>query len=328
MLRQHKLGEADRIVTLLTREHGLVRAVAKGVRRTRSKFGSRLEPFAHIEVQLHPGRNLDIVTQVVSIDAFATDIVSDYGRYTCACAVLETAERLAGEWRVLCADMRGRGDSAYARDSATYVPMQYVDDLRVLLEEAGIERFVAIGTSLGGIMTMLLGLTAPGLLAGAVLNDIGPVIELAGLERIKDYVGQGRSYPTWMHAARALEETQSVVFPRFEIADWLRIAKRVMTLGQNGRIVFDYDMNIAEPFAEPASLKPIDLWPAFDALEGVPLLSLRGALSDLFSAETMAEMARRRPDAEMVTVPDVGHAPTLDEPEAVAAIARLLARIA
>jgi DNA repair protein RecO (recombination protein O) len=97
VLRQHKLGEADRIVTLLTRDHGLVRAVAKGVRRTRSKFGSRLEPFAHIDVQLHPGRNLDIVTQVVSIDAFASDIVSDYGRYTSACAVLETAERLAGE---------------------------------------------------------------------------------------------------------------------------------------------------------------------------------------------------------------------------------------
>ena len=99
VLRQHKLGEADRIVTLLTREHGLVRAVARGVRRTRSKFGARLEPFAHIDVQLHPGRNLDIVTQVVAIDAFATDIVSDYGRYTCGCAMLETAERLAGEER-------------------------------------------------------------------------------------------------------------------------------------------------------------------------------------------------------------------------------------
>ena len=99
MLRQHKLGEADRIVTLLTRDHGLVRAVAKGVRRTRSKFGSRLEPFAHIDVQLHPGRNLDIVTQVVSIDAFATDIVNDYGRYTSGCAILETAERLSGEER-------------------------------------------------------------------------------------------------------------------------------------------------------------------------------------------------------------------------------------
>ncbi|AEF35563.1 MULTISPECIES: DNA repair protein RecO [Mycobacteriaceae] len=99
VLRQHKLGEADRIVTLLTRDHGLVRAVAKGVRRTRSKFGARLEPFAHIDVQLHPGRNLDIVTQVVSVDAFASDIVSDYGRYTCACVMLETAERLAGTER-------------------------------------------------------------------------------------------------------------------------------------------------------------------------------------------------------------------------------------
>lgn len=99
VLRQHKLGEADRIVTLLTRQHGLVRAVAKGVRRTRSKFGARLEPFAHIDVQLYPGRNLDIVTQVHTVDAFSGDIVDDYGRYTTACAVLETAERLAGEER-------------------------------------------------------------------------------------------------------------------------------------------------------------------------------------------------------------------------------------
>lgn len=99
VLRQHKLGEADRIITLLTREHGLVRAVAKGVRRTRSKFGARLEPFAHIDVHLYPGRNLDIITQVHSINALADAIVADYGCYTSACAVLETAERLAGEER-------------------------------------------------------------------------------------------------------------------------------------------------------------------------------------------------------------------------------------
>jgi len=99
VLRRHKLGEADRIVTLLTRQYGLVRAVAKGVRRTRSKFGARLEPFAHIDVQLHPGRNLDVVTQVHTLDAFGADIVDDYARYTAACAVLETAERLAGEER-------------------------------------------------------------------------------------------------------------------------------------------------------------------------------------------------------------------------------------
>lgn len=112
VLRQHKLGEADRIVTLLTRDHGLVRAVAKGVRRTRSKFGARLEPFAHIDAQLYPGRNLDIVTQVVSIDAFATDIVNDYGRYTCGCAMLETAERLAGEERAPAPALHGLTVSA------------------------------------------------------------------------------------------------------------------------------------------------------------------------------------------------------------------------
>ncbi|WP_405484352.1 DNA repair protein RecO [Nocardia sp. NBC_00511] len=97
VLRQHKLGEADRIVTLLTRQYGLVRAVARGVRRTRSKFGARLEPFAYVDIQLHPGRNLDTVTQVHTVETYAADIVSDYGRYTTACAVLETAERLAGE---------------------------------------------------------------------------------------------------------------------------------------------------------------------------------------------------------------------------------------
>ncbi|WP_040789822.1 DNA repair protein RecO [Nocardia paucivorans] len=99
VLRQHKLGEADRIVTLLTQRHGLVRAVAKGVRRTKSRFGARLEPFAYIDVQLHPGRNLDTITQVHTVEAFAPGIIDDYGRYTAACAVLETAERLAGEER-------------------------------------------------------------------------------------------------------------------------------------------------------------------------------------------------------------------------------------
>lgn len=99
VLRQHKLGEADRIITLLTAEHGLVRAVAKGVRRTRSKFGARLEPFAHVDVHLYPGRSLDVITQVHSLHAFSDAIVADYARYTTACAVLETAERLAGEER-------------------------------------------------------------------------------------------------------------------------------------------------------------------------------------------------------------------------------------
>ena len=99
VIRQHKLGEADRIITFLTAEYGLVRAVAKGIRRTRSKFGARLEPFTHVDVTFYPGRNLDIVTQVYTRHAFSEAMAADYSRYTTACAVLETAERLAGEER-------------------------------------------------------------------------------------------------------------------------------------------------------------------------------------------------------------------------------------
>ncbi len=240
----------------------------------------------------------------------------------------DVAARLAGEWRVLCPDMRGRGDSAYAKDSATYAPLQYVRDVQALLEDTGIARFIAIGTSLGGLMTMLLAAMGPGSVVGAVLNDIGPEIEAAGLERIRDYVGQGRSFPTWMHSARAIEETHAAAFPGYGLAEWLRMAKQVMTLGQNGRIVFDYDMKIAEPFDRPGGEAGVDLWPAFDALAGGPLVCLRGELSDIFSAATMAKMAELAPQADMVTIPGVGHAPTLDEPEAVAAIDRLLARFA
>jgi len=235
------------------------------------------------------------------------------------------ARVFAGEWRVLCLDFRGRGESDYAKDSRSYIPLQYAADIAALTEQTGIAKFVAIGTSLGGIVTMLLGATNPGLIAGAVINDIGPVIEPEGLARIRDYVGQGRSFATWMHAARALQETNGVAFPAYAISDWLAMAKRVMVLGGSGRIAFDYDMKIAEPFnAPPSEAGAGDLWPAWRALAGRPLLVLRGGLSDLLSAATLERMRQEIPEVATVTIDGVGHAPTLSEPEALAAIARLL----
>jgi len=240
----------------------------------------------------------------------------------------DLADQLAGEWRVLVPEMRGRGDSAYAKDSATYSPQHYVEDLGELLADQGIARFVAIGTSLGGLMTFLLAMTDPGRIAGAVINDIAPVLDPAGLDRIRSYVGQPRSFPTWMHAARALEEEQCTIFPDWQVADWLAMAKRVMTLTGNGRIVYDYDMKIAEPFAAGTDTAALAaLWAGVDALARVPALFLRGGLSDLLSVGTLKEVARRLPAAEIVTVPRVGHAPTLTEPEALAAIHRLLAKV-
>jgi pimeloyl-ACP methyl ester carboxylesterase len=238
------------------------------------------------------------------------------------------AERISGDWRVLCPTFRGRGESDYAKDSATYTPPTYAADLIALLEQERIERFVSIGTSLGGLVTMLLAVMRPGLLAGAALNDIGPEVDPAGIERIRGYVGQGRSFATWMHAARALQESQGSAFPGYDLDAWLAMAKRCMALGQNGRISFDYDMTIADPFAAQDNAVPPDLWPAFEALGQVPVLLLRGELSDLLSDATVAEMKRRVPSLEAVTVPGVGHAPMLDEPEAAAAIDRLLDRVA
>jgi pimeloyl-ACP methyl ester carboxylesterase len=237
------------------------------------------------------------------------------------------AERLAGEWRVICPDLRGRGDSAYAKDPASYNPAQYAEDLALLFEELALDRVVAFGTSLGGLLTMLIAMTRPERLAGTLLNDIGPEIDPAGLARIRDYVGQGGSYPTWMHAARALQETQSGAFPHYAITDWIAMAKRCMALGGNGRIHFDYDMKIAEPLAQPGGEAGVDLWPAIAALSDKPVVLVRGEFSDILSAKTFKRMAGQLDKGDAVTVKGVGHAPMLDEPEAIGAIDRLLARV-
>lgn len=239
----------------------------------------------------------------------------------------ELASRLADAWRVVAVDFRGRGESAAAKDPASYVPATYADDVEQMLGELGIARFVAIGTSLGGLVLMLLAATEAGRLAGAVLNDVGPEIEPAGLQRIRGYVGRASSFPTWMHAARAVAEANRDVYPDWGIAEWLAMAKRLYRLTSSGKIVLDYDLKIAEPFRTAEGAPPADLWPAFRTLAGVPVLLVRGERSDVLSAATAARMVAALPAAELVTVPRVGHAPTLAEPDALAGIDRLLARV-
>ena len=231
--------------------------------------------------------------------------------------------------RVLVPEMRGRGRSGYAPDPASYAVPTYVADLLALLAQEEIARFVSVGTSMGGLITMALALFAPERIAGVVLNDVGPVVEAGGLDRIKAYVGQGRSFPTWVHAARALAELHGDTHPGYALGDWLAMAKRTMVLVSNGRIAFDYDMKIAEPIlAHDDSGAPPDLWPMLRALAGRPAVLVRGALSAILSAATFAEMAAALPDARTVTVAATGHAPTLDEPEVRAAIDAMLAEVA
>jgi pimeloyl-ACP methyl ester carboxylesterase len=237
------------------------------------------------------------------------------------------AETLAGDWRVIVPDMRGRGNSEYAKDTSTYTPPTYIKDVEALLAELGIEKFVAIGTSMGGLMTMLMTAKDASRIVAAVLNDIGPEIDPTGLAHIAGYVGQGRSFDTWMHAANSLRETHGASFPDYSIDTWLEMAKRTMVLGQNGRLVLDYDMGIADPFKSANDAPQPDLWPAFKALSDTPTLLVRGELSNLLTEQTQSRMARVHGNLSTVTVPRVGHAPMLDEPESLAAIQALLADI-
>ena len=241
----------------------------------------------------------------------------------------DVARRLSPAWRVIAIDFRGRGESGYAKDPMSYVPLTYLQDVEALLADLKIDRFVAFGTSLGGIVAMLLAATGGERIAGALLNDVGPELDPAGLSRIRGYVGKGPYHPTWMHAARAVAEANGDVYPGFGIEEWLAMARRLYRLNSAGRIVLDYDMKIAEPFRLPGNEAGSDMWRTLDALAGRPALVVRGGRSDILSATTADAMIERLgAEAELVTVTGVGHAPTLSEPEAAAAIDRLLARIA
>lgn len=236
------------------------------------------------------------------------------------------AARFAGEWRLIVPDMRGRGLSEYSRDAASYALPTYLDDVTRLLRQLDCGPVIIVGTSMGGMIAAAMAEARAWPIRAVVLNDIGPALEPAGLARIREYVGQGGSFETWMHAAWHLREQAAVAHPDYQISDWLDFARRIMVLAGNGRVVFDYDMKIAEPLNAPVS--PADLWPSFRALAGIPALVLRGELSDLLSAATVERMKAELPGLNAVTVPRVGHPPTLAEPQAQQAISELLAEFA
>ena len=237
------------------------------------------------------------------------------------------AERYAGEWRILCIELRGRGMSDADPDPSHYRPEYYVADILKLLDQEGIADAVFCGTSLGGICTMLLSSTDADRIAGAMLNDIGPEIEQTGLDRIGGLVGRDARFAGWDQAVAALAERNRSMFPDWDKGAWDRFARRIMR-EEDGEIIFDYDMAIASNFRSAAEGPQGANWEIYDSLAGRPVLILRGALSDLLPEDVAERMvARLAGDAELVVVPRVGHAPSLEEPEALAAMDRLLERV-
>lgn len=236
------------------------------------------------------------------------------------------AKRYAGEWRVLALDFRGRGLSDWDPQSERYAPPTYAQDVLELFADAGFDKAVFFGTSLGGLVTMGIAAIAPERIAGVMLNDVGPELDLSGIDRIRTYVGKPVRFRDWQRAADALQAKHGDVHPAYGGAEWLAYAKRVCRETAEG-VEFDYDMAIADNFNRGDTGVVADAWPFFRALAGRPVLILRGEHSDLLSDAVLDRMAREIPDVEVVTVPGVGHAPDLEEPASVAALDRLLERV-
>ncbi|HYD46629.1 MAG TPA: alpha/beta hydrolase [Phenylobacterium sp.] len=234
------------------------------------------------------------------------------------------AAALRADHRVLALDQRGRGRSGYDPNPLNYNLGVQVGDTWAWLDHLEIERVVVVGTSMGALMAIAMANMQPDRIAGLVLNDAGPVVDPRGLARIAGYVGKGGPAPGWDEAAAALQAVHGPALPTYGADDWRRMARATYVEAEGG-LRLDYDPNLAQAFAADTGTTP-DMWPAFAVLETIPGLVLRGALSDILAAETAAEMARRFPKTEAVTVPDRGHAPDLSEPTAVRAIQGFLNR--
>ena len=233
------------------------------------------------------------------------------------------AERYSPRFRVIALDFRGRATSDYDPVPARYNPLTYAGDVIELLDHLGIDQAIFVGTSLGGLVTMVVAATAPQRIAAAIINDVGPDVDPAGINRILTYVGKDVRFSSWDEAADTIAANYGSKFDRFTHSDWVAMAKRNCR-EENGEIRFDYDMAIAEPFRTAGPVPQVDLWPLFAALGHKPLLVVRGEKSDLLTAETAAKMRAIAPAMKLAVVAGVGHAPELSEPEAVAAIDEFL----
>jgi pimeloyl-ACP methyl ester carboxylesterase len=237
-------------------------------------------------------------------------------------------ERLVSERprRALALDSRGRGRSERDRNPANYsVPVELADVLAVL-DAAGIARAIFVGTSRGGILTMALAVARSAAIAGVVLNDVGPVLDMAGLLRIKQYVGRIPRPDSWSDAVHLLRAAMGGHFPALDDAAWETYARTTWREGEDGlELAYDPAIATALKNVDPAEPAPA-MWPQFDALPNVPLMVIRGEHSDLLSRATVEAMRARRPDMTVLDVPGQGHAPLLRDAATIDPIVKLVVR--
>jgi len=226
--------------------------------------------------------------------------------------------------RLIRLDYRGRGQSDYDPDYRNYNVLREAHDVIELLDHLGLDRVTVLGTSRGGMIAMALAASHPDRLAGVILNDVGPVIEPAGIARIMDYVGKKPVSKTHDQAALALKQAMEPQFPGVPLSVWRKQAEIQYAASDQG-LALRYDDGLHKALLDQAATGAIpDLWLFFEALRDIPTAVLRGANSDILGAGTVAEMHRLHPGLISAEVPDRGHVPFLDEPQSLDLIRRIL----
>ena len=283
------------------------------------------EPYAEIDWQSHDGLRLYARVYEAPLQGAST-VLCLHGLTRNSRDFEDLAPHLQRRYRVIVPDLRGRGFSARDPNVQNYQPGIYVRDILALLDAVNAPRMAVIGTSLGGMLAMMLGYSHPERIAGIVLNDVGPEIDPAGIERIKRYAGRLPIPRTW---GEAVAQTQSVYGDAWRgLAPdrWASLARRGYRENPAGVVDVDADPGIGEALrAAPAAA--LDLWPLWKALHKVPMLAIRGAHSDILSSATFARMKRENSDLQQLEVADRGHVPLLDEPECIAAMDAFLSVI-
>jgi pimeloyl-ACP methyl ester carboxylesterase len=236
----------------------------------------------------------------------------------------DLAPHLQARYRVIVPDVRGRGRSGRDPNPPNYQPAIYIQDIVGLLDTAGADRVTVIGTSMGGLLGMMMGVGHRPRIAGLVLNDMGPEVDPVGLERIKGYAGKLPPPENWDEAIAQTRFMFGSAWPNLSAERWAALTRRGYREDETGSLSVDADPMIGEMLraAPPATA---NLWPFWRALRGIPMLVIRGAQSDILSAATFAKMKQQMPELTQLEVAQRGHVPLLDEPECLAAIDGFLA---
>ncbi len=267
---------------------------------------------------------------------YARDYPNDNAKKTVLClhgftrnsadfAVL--CEHLRKDYRLIVPDQRGRGLSEYDKNTVNYNPAVYVQDMFTLLNEMDVTKVDIVGTSMGGVIGMTMAAMNPPLVAGLVLNDVGPEINAEGLQRVVDYLGNNPTFASWDEAVAYAKDVNAIAYPKYTDAQWQGLCRNMFVESEDGSVCAAYDSGVADPHKGfVAKEADLNAWPLFSATLSTQYLVIRGELSDILSSAVLEKMAEYENVVKTIELKEIGHAPMLDEPEAIDAIQEFLAR--